>query len=88
MQPRSITASDIFRSLVSKKRSTRANAFIEHLKNRGCKGITSNILLITGNVGDVDQKKVAELGCTLLQKPLSYAELDEWLLDISAGTQK
>ena len=61
--------------------------FIELLKERGCKGMTSKMLIITGNAGDVNRKKVSELNCSLLQKPVSYNELDNWLDGVLARQQ-
>ncbi len=62
--------------------------FIELLKERGCQGMMSNILIMTGNAGDVNREKVAELNCNLLQKPVSYAELDQWLDGVVTRYQK
>ncbi len=62
--------------------------FIELLKERGCKGMLSNILIITGNTGDVNREKVSELNCNLLQKPVSYAELDQWIDGVAASYQQ
>lgn len=56
--------------------------FIELLHDRGCKGMTSNMLLITGNTGDLNLEKVKALNCQYLQKPLSYAMLDGWLSSV------
>ena len=58
--------------------------FIELMKHRGCKGLTSNKLVISGNSVQICRNKVAELGCALAQKPISFAELDSWLEEVKA----
>ncbi len=56
--------------------------FVERLKTRGCKGITSNMLIMSGNTLAIDLKKATELGCQVMQKPVSFAQLELWLGEI------
>lgn len=56
--------------------------FIEMLVQRGCRGSTSNMLVISGNTGDIDMARVRTLGCTVMQKPVSFAELESWLAEV------
>lgn len=53
--------------------------FIERLVQNGCRGSTSNMLIISGNTNAIDTAKVREFGCSVMQKPVSFAELEEWL---------
>jgi len=53
--------------------------FIEMLIRCGCRGCTANVLIISGYIGAIDLTKVQEFGCSVMQKPVSFAELEEWL---------
>lgn len=53
--------------------------YIEKLKKRGCKGITSNLLLMSGNTTEIDMVKARALDCTVFQKPMTFDQLEEWL---------
>jgi len=57
-------------------------AFIEMLKDRGCKGVTSNVLLMSGDTSSIDRAKAEELGCTVVQKPMRFNFVREWLENI------
>lgn len=56
--------------------------FIQILKERGCKGITSNMILMSGDTTSIDRKKAERLGCTVVQKPMSFEFLDDWLENV------
>lgn len=56
--------------------------FIERLKERGCKGMTENMLIMSGDALAIDKQKAAELGCRIVQKPMSFTQLDAWLDEI------
>lgn len=58
--------------------------FISFMKERGCKGMTANKLLMSGNTNDICREKVRELGCCLAQKPVEFSTLDSWLNEIKA----
>ena len=62
--------------------------FIEMLLRRGCRGSTANMLIISGNTGDIDMAKVKEYGCSVMQKPVSFAELEGWLDGVGKNVQK
>lgn len=53
--------------------------FIELMIQRGCKGILSNMLVISGNTSQVDMEKATALGCTVAQKPVSLKFIKAWL---------
>lgn len=53
--------------------------FIEVLVERGCKGITSNMLLMSGDSTSIDREKAKRLGCTVVQKPMDFEFLNNWL---------
>lgn len=53
--------------------------FIKQLSRRGCRGMANNILLMSGNTSAIDRRTVAELGCALVQKPLSLERLGLWM---------
>ena len=57
--------------------------FIEALYERGCKGITANILLMSGDTTSIDLKKAEQLGVTVVQKPMDFAFLEEWLAHVN-----
>lgn len=53
--------------------------FIELLIKRGCKGVVSNMLVISGNISQVDMEKAAMLGCTVANKPVDLVFIKKWL---------
>jgi len=56
--------------------------FIEVMTQRGCKGITANKLIMSGNARAIDLQKASQLGCRVVQKPLRFAEVDRWLEEV------
>jgi CheY-like chemotaxis protein len=56
--------------------------FIEELCERGCKGIRSNILLMSGDTTSIDQEKAKALGVTVVQKPMDFEYLEKWLSEV------
>jgi len=62
--------------------------FIERLVQRGCRGSTSNMLIISGNTSAIDMAKVREFGCSVMQKPVSFAELEEWLEGVEKNVRE
>jgi hypothetical protein len=46
------------------------------------------MLIISGNTGDIDMAKVQEYGCSVMQKPVSFAELDGWLDGLGKNLRK
>ena len=56
--------------------------FIESLVKRGCKGISANILLMSGDSTSIDLEKATALGVTVVQKPMNLAYLEEWLNNV------
>ena len=56
--------------------------FVEALATRGCQGIRSNILLMSGDSTSIDLNKARELGITVVQKPMELDFLAKWLNEI------
>ncbi len=56
--------------------------FIEVLTQRGCRGITANILLMSGDATSIDREKADRLGCTVVQKPISFEFIGNWLENV------
>ena len=56
--------------------------FVELLDMRGCKGLLSNVLIMTGNIDEVDVEKATQLGCCIMQKPVKFDALKTWLMNI------
>jgi len=56
--------------------------FIERLKSRGCKGVISSMLIMSGNTTEIDMAKAAEFGSQIFQKPFRFEELERWLEDV------
>ncbi len=59
--------------------------FIEALVERGCKGITSNMLLMSGDSTSIDQERAKQLGCTVVQKPMDFEFLNNWLENLEGS---
>jgi CheY-like chemotaxis protein len=56
--------------------------FIEMMSQRGCKSPPATKIIMSGNTGDIDVERVKRLGCQVVQKPFSFAELDRIILQI------
>lgn len=55
--------------------------FIEMLSMRGCKSLSSNKVIISGDTTSIDMVKVKQLGCQVLQKPVPLDRLEEIVRD-------
>jgi len=51
--------------------------FVELMAKRGCKGLTENKIIMSGDTTAIDIAKVEKLGCKVVQKPLSLSEVDK-----------
>ena len=51
--------------------------FIEHMKGKGCKGLTQNKVVMSGSLEQVDIDKAIELGCIVVDKPITFDQIDE-----------
>ncbi len=51
--------------------------FIEHMKNKGCKGLTQNKVVMSGSLENSDIEKAIELGCVVVNKPITFDQIDE-----------
>ena len=58
--------------------------FVETQKKHGCKGDSRNVLLMSGDTTKIDMNKVAELGCSLEQKPFSLETLEKWISEVQS----
>jgi len=56
--------------------------FIESMLRRGCKGMTSNMLIMSGNATAIDRDKASSLGCQIVQKPLRFDFIDRFLEEV------
>lgn len=51
--------------------------FIEHMKNRGCKGLIRNKVVMSGGFTEPEIAKAQALGCILVNKPLTFEKIDK-----------
>jgi CheY-like chemotaxis protein len=51
--------------------------FVEHMKNKGCKGLTQNKVVMSGSLENSDIEKAVELGCVVVNKPITFDQIDE-----------
>lgn len=51
--------------------------FIEQMLEKGCKGLTQNKVVMSGALERVDIEKAKELGCIIVNKPITFNQLDE-----------
>ncbi|PLY06931.1 MAG: hypothetical protein C0624_03860 [Desulfuromonas sp.] len=56
--------------------------FVEAMTQRGCKGITANKLIMSGNANAIDRHRAEQLGCLVVQKPLRFAFVERWLEEV------
>ncbi len=57
--------------------------FVSMLKENGCKGLITNVLLMSGDTSSIDREKAESLGCLVVQKPMRFSFVREWLQSIS-----
>lgn len=57
--------------------------FIELMAQRGCKSHPANKVIMSGNTTAIDMQRVEQLGCQVVQKPFSFRELDQVVLQIA-----
>lgn len=50
--------------------------FIEHMESKGCKGLTRNKVVMSGALTEQDRQKAKSLGCIVVNKPITLAEVD------------
>ncbi|PLY03426.1 MAG: hypothetical protein C0623_01465 [Desulfuromonas sp.] len=58
--------------------------FIESMEKGGCKGVTRNKIIMTGDSTAVDIDKAESLGCQVVQKPLTLDKLDKIIARIES----
>ena len=58
--------------------------FVEHMENKGCKGFINNKVLMSGAFDKSDIEKAKELGCRIVDKPLTLAQIDAWIDEIKS----
>ena len=59
--------------------------FLQMQKEKGCKAPSENKIIMTGMPGDLDVEQVKALGCQVLNKPLTFAELDDLLTRVESN---
>ena len=57
--------------------------FIANRVERGCKGGTQHLAIMSANLTDDDILKATELGCRVFNKPFSLNEIDKWFEKIT-----
>lgn len=57
--------------------------FIQQLKERGCWGMTKNMMIMSGDTSEIDLDRAARLGVTIEQKPISFETIETWLAGIA-----
>jgi len=53
--------------------------FIELMSKRGCKGHPSNKIILSGNTSEIDMERVRQVGCQVIQKPVSLEQVDQFV---------
>jgi CheY-like chemotaxis protein len=56
--------------------------FIEHMEKKGCKGVTRNKVIMTSSIENVDIQRGIALGCLVIQKPITLAQIDALIDEI------
>ena len=49
--------------------------FIKHMGEKGCKGLTKNKVLMSGNISEQEERLAIELGCRVLHKPFPLSSV-------------
>ena len=55
--------------------------FLQSMESRGCKGLSATKILMSGDTGSIDKKIAKQLGCQIIQKPLTFQMLDELIFN-------
>ena len=50
--------------------------FVAHMTRKGCKGLVQNKVVMSGGLSQEDIDKAAELGCVVVEKPITLDEID------------
>lgn len=58
--------------------------FVEFMHKRGCKANPAVKYIMSGNINIIDMEKVKEIGCNVLQKPVTLEKIDEIVEKIKA----
>ena len=56
--------------------------FIEMMHKRGCKGNPANKYIMSGNVNVIDMDRVKEIGCNVIQKPVTLEKIDQIIAEV------
>ena len=59
--------------------------FLKSMESRGCKGLSTTKVLMSGNTYAIDKEIAWKLGCQIVQKPLTFQMLDELILRVKEG---
>jgi CheY-like chemotaxis protein len=59
--------------------------FIEMMQKAGCKGMMQNKIIMSGDSTAIDQERAEELGCMIVQKPVSFHTLDKIIDTVQAS---
>jgi len=47
------------------------------MNNKGCKGLAQNKVVMSGSLDREDLEKAKELGCVVVNKPITFDQVDE-----------
>lgn len=50
--------------------------FVAHMTKKGCKGLAQNKVVMSGDLTKEDIDKALELGCVVVEKPVTLDEID------------
>ena len=56
--------------------------FIQSMKSRGCKRLSATKVLMSGDTSAINKEIAMQLGCQVIQKPLTFRMLDEITLKV------
>jgi len=62
--------------------------FIEYMRNKGCKGLTKNMVVMSGSLEQSDIQKATELGCIVVNKPITFDQIDELIEEMKKSISK
>lgn len=56
--------------------------FVEHMVKKGCKGLTRNMVVMSGSLDPEDFARAKALGCKVANKPVSLEEIDRLVAEM------
>ncbi|MDT8441861.1 MAG: response regulator [Desulfuromonadales bacterium] len=59
--------------------------FVELLETKGCKSVARNRVIMSGALTDEDRAKARQLGCKIIDKPISLRTIDRLIDELSGN---